>query len=66
MQFAPNDVVKLHNYELVRLSSMHKTYKLQKNQKNFKKRVDKRGRKWYNIQAVAQSGTQSGGEVIEN
>ena len=40
--------------------------KLQKIQKNFKKGVDKRGRKWYNIQAVAQSGTRSGGEVIEN
>ena len=37
-----------------------KRYKLQKNQKNFQKSVDKRGRKWYNIQAVAESTTQSG------
>ena len=37
-----------------------KTDKAKKTQKKFKKGVDKSGERWYNIQAVAESGAEKG------
>ena len=40
------------------LSEIDKTAKVKKTEKKFKKGVDKVGRRWYNIQAVAESGAE--------